>query len=61
MVTTGGFTLGLACDGDADRFGVVDEDGTWISPNLLLALLADYLAETRGFRQGLGRSYATTA
>lgn len=61
MVTTGGFTLGLACDGDADRFGVVDEDGAWISPNLLLALLADYLAETRGFRQGLGRSYATTA
>ena len=52
--------LGVACDGDADRFGVVDSDGTWISPNLLLALLADYLAETRGFRQGLGRTYATT-
>ena len=59
-VTAGGFTLGLACDGDADRFGVVDADGTWISPNLLLALLADYLADTRGFRQGLGRTYATT-
>ncbi len=61
LVSSGGFTLGLACDGDADRFGVVDADGTWIRPNLLLALLADYLAETRGFRQGLGRTYATTA
>lgn len=61
LVASGGFTLGLACDGDADRFGVVDADGTWITPNLILALLADYLAETRGFRQGLGRSYATTA
>ncbi|MFQ5701306.1 MAG: phosphoglucomutase/phosphomannomutase family protein [Acidobacteriota bacterium] len=59
-VVEGGYTLGLACDGDADRFGVVDVDGTWISPNLLLALLADYLADTRGFRQGLGRTYATT-
>ncbi len=60
VVRDGGFTLGLACDGDADRFGVVDADGTWISPNLLLALLADYLADTRGLRQGLGRTYATT-
>jgi len=60
VVRDGGFTLGLACDGDADRFGAVDADGTWISPNLLLALLADYLADTRGLRQGLGRTYATT-
>ncbi len=60
-VTDGGCTLGIACDGDADRFGVVDSDGTWCSPNLVLALLADYLAESRGFRQGLGRTYATTA
>jgi phosphoglucomutase len=59
-VVSGGFTLGVACDGDADRFGVVDSDGAWISPNLLLALLADYLAESRGMRQGLGRTYATT-
>jgi len=59
-VVEGRFTLGVATDGDADRFGVVDADGTWINPNLLLALLADYLAESRGFRQGLGRTYATT-
>jgi phosphoglucomutase len=59
-VTAGGFTLGLATDGDADRFGIVDSDGACIGANLILALLADYLAESRGFRQGLGRTYATT-
>ena len=60
LVVDNRLTLGLACDGDADRFGIVDADGTWISPNLVLALLADYLAASRGFRQGLGRTYATT-
>src|SRR5256712_5320780 len=40
-------TAGLATDGDADRFGIVDRDGTWIQPNLILALVYDYLVETR--------------
>jgi alpha-D-glucose phosphate-specific phosphoglucomutase len=60
LVVDRSLTIGLAADGDADRFGVVDSDGTWVNPNLLLALLADYLAETRGFRLGIGRTYATT-
>ena len=59
-VTSGGFTLGLATDGDADRFGIVDADGSCVNANLILALLADHLAGSRGFRQGLGRTYATT-
>src|ERR1700687_873836 len=29
--------LGLATDGDADRFGIVDEDGTYIEPNYIIA------------------------
>ena len=52
--------LGLATDGDGDRFGVVDEDGTFVSPNLLLALLLDHLARTRGWRGAVARSVATT-
>src|SRR5258707_6087103 len=39
-------TVGLATDGDADRFGIVDRDGTWIQPNLILSLVYDYLVET---------------
>ncbi len=51
---------GLSTDGDADRFGFVDADGTWIHPNYILALLADYLIEVRGIPGGVGRSVATT-
>lgn len=52
--------LGLACDGDADRFGIVDEDGSFVEANLILALLLDYLAESRGWTGGVARSVATT-
>ena len=52
--------LGVATDGDADRFGFVDADGTWIQPNYILALLADYLIEVRKIPGGIGRSVATT-
>ena len=55
-----GAGIGIACDGDADRFGIVDEDGTYISPNYVLALLFDYLVETRGWRNGVAKSVATT-
>jgi len=51
---------GLSTDGDADRFGMVDADGTWIHPNYILALLADYLIEVRKIPGGIGRSVATT-
>ncbi len=53
-------TLGLATDGDGDRFGVIDSNGAFISPNLLIALLTDYLAESRGWKEGVARSVATT-
>ncbi len=52
--------VGLSTDGDADRFGIVDADGTWIHPNYILALLADYLIEVRKIPGGIGRSVATT-
>ena len=53
-------TAGLATDGDADRFGIVDGDGTWIQPNLILALVYDYLVETRHWKMPAARSVATT-
>ena len=55
---------GLATDGDADRFGIVDRDGTFISPNHILGLVFDYLIQTRehkgGPALGVARSVATT-
>jgi phosphoglucomutase len=53
-------TAGLAADGDADRFGIVDRDGAWIQPNLVLALVYDYLVETRQWKMPAARSVATT-
>jgi phosphoglucomutase len=55
-----GAALAIATDGDADRFGVVDADGTFIQPNYIIALLFDYLVETRGWRNGVAKSVATT-
>jgi alpha-D-glucose phosphate-specific phosphoglucomutase len=55
-----GTGLGVATDGDADRYGVVDGDGTFIQPNYVLALLFDYLVETRGWKNGVAKSVATT-
>jgi phosphoglucomutase len=59
-VKENGAKVGLATDGDADRFGIVDGDGTWIQPNLILALMYDYLVESRGWKLPAARSVATT-
>jgi phosphoglucomutase len=59
-VTTENLTLGLSTDGDGDRFGVIDSNGEFITANQLITLLADYLIESRGWREGLARSVATT-
>jgi phosphoglucomutase len=55
-----GCILGLATDGDADRFGVIDSNGTFIQPNQLIPILVDYLAESRGWNLGVARSVATS-
>ena len=55
-----GAAIGIATDGDADRFGVVDRDGTFIQPNYIIALLFDYLVQTRGWKNGVAKSVATT-
>jgi phosphoglucomutase len=59
-VLDSGAAAGLATDGDADRFGIIDCDGTWISPNQILALAYDYLVETRGWNMPAARSVATS-
>ena len=55
-----GAQVGIATDGDADRFGIVDQDGTFFQPNYIIALLFDFLVESRGWKNGVGKSVATT-
>jgi phosphoglucomutase len=52
--------LGLSTDGDAGRFGILDEDGQFIAPNQIIPLLFNYLIETRGWSGGAARSVATS-
>ncbi len=60
MMKKGKFDIGLAVDGDADRFGILDADGTYMNPNQVLALVLDYLCRTRGWKGGAARSIATS-
>ena len=60
IVTDEKFDLGLATDGDADRFGIVDDRNRVVSPNTIIALLAVYLKRFRKIPGGLARSVATT-
>jgi phosphoglucomutase len=55
-----GAQIGIATDGDADRFGIVDADGTFLQPNYVIALLFDYLVESRSWKNGVAKSVATT-
>jgi phosphomannomutase len=53
-------SIGLATDGDADRFGIVDCDGTYLTPNQVIPLLMTHLTRSRGHKGVVGRSVATT-
>ncbi len=60
VVLAKGCVLGLATDGDSDRFGIIDANGAFITPNQLIALLFDYLVESRNWSGGAARSVATS-
>jgi phosphomannomutase len=47
FVRSGKAQIGLGTDGDADRFGIVDKDGTWLTPNQVLTLALYHLKKNR--------------
>ncbi|HEX6506416.1 MAG TPA: phosphoglucomutase/phosphomannomutase family protein [Chloroflexota bacterium] len=53
--------VGLALDGDADRFGLVDEKGNFINQLLVFGLLVMYLLEKKGWRGPIVKSVSTTS
>ncbi|MBD2087446.1 MULTISPECIES: phosphoglucomutase/phosphomannomutase family protein [unclassified Coleofasciculus] len=55
-----GADLGLATDGDSDRFGIVDEQGNVLTPNTVLLLLARHLVKNKGKTGAIVRTVATT-
>lgn len=53
-------TVGLALDGDADRIGAVDADGTFVNSHQILALILQHLVEVKGWRGGVARTFSTS-
>ena len=60
LLEGGGHDVGLATDGDGDRFGLVDERGRFLNQLQVFALLVRYLLEVRGERGAIVRSITTT-
>ncbi len=52
--------VGLATDGDADRIGIIDENGQFLTQLQVFALLCLYLLEIRGQRGALVRTLTST-
>ena len=54
------FKLGIATDGDADRFGIVDSNGEFITPNEVIPVVLYHLNKTRGWKGVAARSVMTS-
>ena len=55
-----GADLGIATDGDADRLGIIDDTGAYISPDQVLVLLYEYLLTGKGWTGPVVRNMSTT-
>jgi len=60
VVVREGCNAGLSTDPDADRFGIVDEKGDYVSANQVISMLFAYLVDERGESGSVVRSIATT-
>ena len=60
-IVKGRADVGLATDGDGDRIGIIDENGRFINPLQLFALLALYLLEVRGELGAIVKTVTTTS
>ncbi len=52
--------IGIATDGDADRLGIIDDEGHFVHPNQVLVLLYYYLLKYKGWHGPAVRNLATT-
>jgi len=54
------YNVGLSNDGDADRAGIIDENGEFYAPNRIIPLLLRHLVKNRNFKGAVVRTLATT-
>ena len=60
LVRERGLDLAVAQDGDADRLGVLDSAGRFVSPHQVLALLLLHVFRRRGARGGIAKTFSTS-
>lgn len=59
-VLAGKFDAGLCADGDGDRIGAIDRDGTFVNPHQIFALLVWHLAGTRSLPGDIAKTFSVT-
>jgi phosphomannomutase len=59
-VLAGKFDAGLAADGDGDRIGAIDRDGSFIDPHQIFALMAWHLIDTRKLPGAIAKTFSVT-
>ncbi|HYL45535.1 MAG TPA: phosphoglucomutase/phosphomannomutase family protein [Candidatus Limnocylindrales bacterium] len=59
-VREGKYDAGFAMDGDADRIGAIDRDGTFITPHQIFSILLWHLAGTRKLSGDVAKTFSTT-
>jgi phosphomannomutase len=56
----GNFDAGFAFDGDGDRIGAMDPDGTFVTPHQIFSILFWHLAGTRKLTGDVAKTFSTT-
>ena len=56
----GAYDLAICNDGDADRLGILDETGTFVSPHKIISLLALYLVREKQRAGEIVKTFSTT-
>ena len=56
----GSYDLAICNDGDADRLGILDERGAFVSPHKVIALLALYLVREKRMSGDIVKTFSTT-
>ena len=59
-VLSGKYDAGLCADGDGDRIGAMDRDGTFITPHQIFSILLWHLAGTRGIPGDVAKTFSST-
>ncbi len=59
-VLKGEYDAGFAADGDGDRIGAIDRDGTFINPHQIFALLVWHLIGTRNLTGDIAKTFSVT-